>query len=201
MSENPFLAPTPVAPVAPVSDKPAPVANFPAYTPKALVELLVAHPTLTPTAAAAYFGRNFGWLSGILASDTFQAAIAPHRHEILDPFYTATMDERFRALSLQALVVISHKLEGSDVSEFLAVKAAELATKALGMGQAKTLTITAAVVAGPDAVADRILQAMEKAKARVASGPIVDVVAKTHAPDPDETPVELIPTKGNHENH
>jgi len=148
------------------------------YTPEAMVELIVLHPSWTPTQLCAHFGRGLSWFSSVLASDAFQLALDPRKPDIPDPYLTASMEERFRALALQSLGVLSTKLEGKEVSEFLATKAAEIGVKALGLGNPKLVELAApAAVSGPEAVADRIMAAMAAAKARINSEAI-DVAVK-----------------------
>ena len=121
----------PAAPRAPLAAAPLPRQT---YSPIGLVEFLVANPGLTLKEIAAAYGHGMGWLSTVVASDTFQRALDPHRDEVLDPFFTATMDERFRALALRSGHLLLSKLDSPEVSEHLLLKATELSIKALGMG-------------------------------------------------------------------
>lgn len=155
-----------------------PAVVAPVYSPEAMVELMIAKPQHTPLQLAQHFGRGLSWFSSVLASDTFQAALAPRKDEILDPYLTASMEERFRALALQSLSVLSTKLDGKEVTEFLATKAAEIGVKALGLGNPKQEALPPpAFATGADAVAERILAAMEAAKAR-AKATVVDVSSR-----------------------
>lgn len=148
------------------------------YTPDAMVELIIAHPTWTTTQLCAHFGRGLSWFSSVLASDAFQIALEPRKLDIPDPYLTASMEERFRALALQSLGVLSTKLEGKEVSEFLVTKAAEIGVKALGLGNPKLIELAApAAASGPEAVADRIMAAMAAAKART-KAEAIDVTVK-----------------------
>lgn len=155
---------------------PTPQVPVPLYTPAAMVELMVAQPEWKHKQFADHFGRPLSWFSAVLASEAFQQALAPRKAEILDPTLTATMEERFRALALQSLQVLGEKLEGAEVSEFLATKATEIGVKALGLGNV-ALPAPVAVVSGAEAVAERIMEAMEKAKAR-SKAEAVDVTVR-----------------------
>ena len=151
------------------------------YTPQALITLLLGKPGLPQAQYAAAFGRGVSWLSSVLASAQFQVMLDPHRHLIADPAITANMEERFRALAMQSLAVLQQKLEGPEVSDFLATKAAELSVKALGMGQVAPVTVEAPRESGAEAVATRIMEAMAAAKART-NAKAEDAVIITESP-------------------
>lgn len=144
----------------------AAVVSLPAlrYSPAAMVNLMVENPDFTHTQLAQAFGRTPSWLSGVLASDAFQQALDPHRHLIADPYLTATMEERFRALAMRSASVLMQKLDSKEVSDLTVLKAAEIGVKALGMGQ-KIIHETAAPIAeGPAqlSVAEKLLKAMDE---------------------------------------
>lgn len=107
------------------------------YTPEAMVELMVTQPTWTHLRYAKYFGRTPGWFASVLASDSFQLVLDPRRHEVSDPSLTATLEERFRALTLRSLDVITGMLDNPKVLDATALKAAEIGIKALGLGAKK----------------------------------------------------------------
>jgi len=153
------------------------------YTPQALVALLVERPGLTFKEYASAFGRTAGWLSSVVASDSFQAMLTESgaRELLHDPAIVGNMEERFRALAMQSLAVLQDKLDSKEASEFLVTKAAELSIKALGMGQVVRVETKAEPqqAVGAEAVADRIMRAMAAARERSLTNPanIVDVQA------------------------
>lgn len=106
------------------------------YTHDALIDLIIEHPEYTQNQLAAHFGYTPGWISNILASDAFQIKLAARREQIVDPELKATIEERFRALAIQSLKVLQEKLSlpASQVSDNVALRAAELGAKALGIG-------------------------------------------------------------------
>ena len=126
------------------------------YTPITMVEFLIANPGLELRAIAKAFGRTMGWLSTVVASDQFQRTLDPRRSEVLDPYFTSTMDERFRSLALRSSHILLEKLDGREVSDQLVLKATELSIKALGMGIAPPET---------PAVVERKLSVAEKMEA------------------------------------
>jgi hypothetical protein len=105
------------------------------YTHQAMVELIIEHPELDQNEIAAHFGYTPQWISNILASDAFQEQLEGRRNEVIDPVLKANLKERFQALARASVDVLMRKLEQPQVSDMLAVKAGELAAKALKLGE------------------------------------------------------------------
>ena len=126
------------------------------YSPIGMVEFLIANPGMPLRDIASSYGRTLGWLATVVASDAFQRALDPRRAEVTDPYFTATMDERFRALALRSGHILLNKLDAADASDHLVLKATELSIKALGMGIAP---------AEPPEPAERKLTVAEKMQA------------------------------------
>ena len=118
-------------------------------------------------------------MSACIASQAFQDALEPRRAEVLDPAISATMEERFRALSIRALTVLNEKLDaGKALPDATILKAVEIGVKALGMGQKapEAPPPVEAELNSSERVANRILDAMAKRKAIEQSNTIdVDV--------------------------
>lgn len=104
------------------------------YSHEALIDLIVANPWMDQNALAAKFGYTPGWISRIIGSDAFQAKLASRREEIVDPAIKATIEERFRALVVLSLERLHEELAKPAVNPQVALKAAELGAKALGLG-------------------------------------------------------------------
>jgi hypothetical protein len=104
------------------------------YTHKAMIDLIIEHPEFSQNQIAAQFGYTASWLSNIMASDAFQEALAARREEVVDPILRATLQERTKALYLQSLSVLQAKLNSPTVSDKVALAAAELGAKSLGLG-------------------------------------------------------------------
>jgi len=139
------------------------------YSPEAMVDLMIAEPHITPKQLAMRFGRPRSWLSSVLASEDFQAALAPRRSEISNPAFTASLRERFAALAIAAGDVLMERMdrEGEEQpTEFLLVKTAEVSMKALGLGQRNVLEVQAAPKTAEqltsDALADRLVTEFAK---------------------------------------
>lgn len=104
------------------------------YTHQAMIDLIVAKPWLAQGELAAHFGYTPGWISNILASDAFQEQLAKRKEELEDPILKASIEERMKALTIQSISVLQKKLEQTEVSADVALKALELGSKGLGLG-------------------------------------------------------------------
>jgi hypothetical protein len=103
------------------------------YTHEAMIDVLIAEPTITQNDLAKRFEMSVSWVSIVLGSDSFQAALTKRREELTDPFLIATIEERFRGLAQQSLEVIADNLEKTRNTD-LALKALDMSAKALGFG-------------------------------------------------------------------
>ena len=103
------------------------------YSHEAMIDVLIAEPTITQGELAERFGRSQSWISIVMGSDAFQGALAKRRDDLLNPEIIATIEERFNGLAQQSLQIIAEKLESSKNTD-LAIKALEISSKALGFG-------------------------------------------------------------------
>jgi hypothetical protein len=103
------------------------------YSHDAMIDLILAEPSITQNKIASHFGYSVGWVSRVFNSDAFQARLAERKGELIDPTITMKMEQRIEALAMQSLEVISKKL-GVTEDANLALKAFELSTKAAGYG-------------------------------------------------------------------
>lgn len=107
------------------------------YSHQAMVDMIVANPWISQGELARNFGYTEGWVSQVIASDAFQAYLAKRKDELVDPTLRATIEERFKGLVARSLDILMQKLEGGalKVSDETALKALEIASKAMGYGQ------------------------------------------------------------------
>ena len=106
------------------------------YSHIAMADMLATNPWMKQNELAEMFGRTPAWISVIVTSDAFQALLAARREELVDPELRLTLKERFQAMTTQSLRVLQDKLAkpADQVSDQLALRAAELGAKALGLG-------------------------------------------------------------------
>jgi len=103
------------------------------YSHEAMIDVILSNPNIKQNELAATFEKSVPWISRIIGSDSFQAALAKRREEITDPFLIATIEERFRGMAMQSLDIIAEKLESTKNVD-LALKGLDVAVKALGFG-------------------------------------------------------------------
>lgn len=107
------------------------------YTHEAMIDVILANPGIKQNELAKTFDRSVPWISRIIGSDAFQAALAKRREDLTDPFLVATIEERMKGIAFQSLDIIAEKLEASKNSD-LALKALDISSKALGFGARAT---------------------------------------------------------------
>jgi hypothetical protein len=134
------------------------------YSHQAMVDLMVARPDYSHAQLCAHFGRPASWLPSVLASDSFQQVLEDHRHEIVDPSLTASLQERFKALAIHSSNAMMERLNNPSATDFAVLKAGEIAVKALGMGQrgVEQPQAPSKEDAPTQSLAERILAAMDK---------------------------------------
>lgn len=147
------------------------------YTHDALIDLIIEHPELDQNEFAAAFGYTPGWISTIIASDAFQTKLAHRRDEIIDPAIKASIEERFRALVVRSLEVLQAKLNAPQVSDNVALRAAELGAKALGVG-GHAPPKPAQDDARLEKLAERLLILQSNVRERVVNGEVLAIETK-----------------------
>lgn len=135
LGQGSIAAPVPAAAPAFISKSARAIGRvYPPYTAEAMVELMIEHPQWSHAQFAAYFGYKASWFAGVLVSANFQAALEPRRAEVANPMLSGTMDDIFRAVTLQAVTVLATRLDSEKASDDLVIKAIGAGIKALGMG-------------------------------------------------------------------
>ena len=100
------------------------------YTHDAMIDLILQDPTVQTKELAELFSYSPAWVSRILASDSFQARLAERKGNLIDPIIAQGLNERVVGVTIQALNVISEKLEAEESASY-AIEALGLATSAL----------------------------------------------------------------------
>ena len=138
------------------------------YTHEGMADLILENPWISQNQLAAHFGYSPAWISTVITSDAFQALLATRRAELVDPELRLTLKERFQAMTTQSLRVLQEKLArpADQVSDQLALRAAELGAKALGLGG------NAAPPPAPNPA--EYLPALAERLMRLRSGPVVE---------------------------
>ena len=106
------------------------------YTHDAMIDMVVENPWIAQGELAKAFGYTEAWVSLIFSSDAFKERLEQRKAELIDPTIRASIDERLRAITIRSLEVLGAKLakHPDQVPDNLAIKAAELGAKGLGIG-------------------------------------------------------------------
>ena len=99
-----------------------------------MLEFLIANPEASMEQLAAFFGRTPAWVSLVVHSDCFQAALKERQDEIFGDV-RFTVRDRILALAHRSLERLAEKMEIEQETARI-TDAAELALKALGFGAA-----------------------------------------------------------------
>lgn len=103
------------------------------YTHDALIDLIIADPSISQGALAAKFGYTQAWLSRVMNSDAFQTRLALRKADLIDPTLVLSIEEKLKALASKALDVVLDKLTVTQSAD-MGLKALEVTSKALGYG-------------------------------------------------------------------
>lgn len=103
------------------------------YTHDAMINLILAQPSISKTEIAKHFGYSLPWVSRIFNSDAFLARLAVRQAELIDPTIVQNLDEKIKMAAGMSFDVLIEKLEKTQSAD-LALEVANLSTKALGYG-------------------------------------------------------------------
>lgn len=103
------------------------------YTHDALIDFIIENPMASEIEMAEYFKYSKIWISRLICSDGFQAALAKRKDEVINPVLAQTVEERVRNTTLKSLDIIDEKLEATQDPK-LAMKFLELTAKAQSYG-------------------------------------------------------------------
>lgn len=102
------------------------------YTHDAVIDEILADPSISQGELAGRFGYTQSWMSIIINSDAFKEKLAERRGELVDPRIQASISERLDAVARRALDKLLDKLDSPNP-----IKNMELVAMAkLGVGEA-----------------------------------------------------------------
>lgn len=106
------------------------------YTHEAMIDLILADPTVTPKELGEVFGYSAGWVSRVLGSDTFQFRLAERKAQLVDPIVAGRLNARLTGVAMQSLEIVSQKLDAEDSATY-ALEALTIAQKAMCLPKGK----------------------------------------------------------------
>ena len=104
------------------------------YTHDAVIDFVIANPSVSQGAIAAHFGYTQAWMSIIMSSDAFRARYAERSAEIIDPQLKATVQDRFQAVLTLSLEKLADALSQPTPPPNVVLKAVELGARGLDIG-------------------------------------------------------------------
>lgn len=106
------------------------------YTHDAMIDLIIAQPSISQNQLALHFGYTASWISTIMCSDAFQARLAERREQLIDPELRQSIEVQFRGLVARSLEILQEKLSkpAANVPDQLALRTLEIASRAAGYG-------------------------------------------------------------------
>jgi hypothetical protein len=103
------------------------------YTHDAMIDCIIANPSVTGGQLAAVFGYTPAWVSQVVSSDGFKSRLAERKGELVDPGISASIEQRMEGILRQSMDIIAAQLQVPGKEE-LAMKTLEATSKALGFG-------------------------------------------------------------------
>lgn len=101
------------------------------YSHEAMIDLILAEPSVTNKELAAIFNYGEAWISHIRKSDSFQARIAERKALLIDPRIRQNLEDRLAHVATTSIQMIQEKLESPDASAAMALDALGLAVTGL----------------------------------------------------------------------
>jgi hypothetical protein len=101
------------------------------YSHEAMIDLILAEPSVTNKELAEIFSYSEAWVSHIRKSDSFQARIAERKAVVIDPRIRQNLEDRLAHVATSSIAKIQEKLESSDASAAFALDALGVAVTGL----------------------------------------------------------------------
>jgi hypothetical protein len=136
------------------------------YSHDAFIDLIVANPGISQNEIAMKLGYTASWVSTVMSTDTFKTALEKRRKELIDPTVLASIQNRFEGLARRSIEILEEKLSGpaSGISENLAIRSLEVASRAAGFGARDQVVVqpAAEVHVHLDNMADNLVRLLHR---------------------------------------
>lgn len=104
------------------------------YSHAAMIEMIAADPTITQRALARFFGMSEPWISTVIRSDAFQAALAERRQEVFAPIL-APIKDKIEVAAHASLERLNERLNSPvAMKDEHILQAVKITTEAAGYG-------------------------------------------------------------------
>jgi hypothetical protein len=101
------------------------------YTHEAMIDLILAEPTVSNKELAQIFEYSEAWISHIRCSDSFQSRIAERKSLLIDPAIRRAIEDRLSGVTTSAIQRIQEVLDGPEASAQFALDALGVASSGL----------------------------------------------------------------------
>lgn len=101
------------------------------YTHEAMIDLILAEPTVTNKELATIFEYSEAWISHIRCSDSFQSRIAERKALLIDPAIRRSLEDRLSGVTVAAIDRLQQVLDGPEASAQFALDALGVASSGL----------------------------------------------------------------------
>lgn len=101
------------------------------YSHEAMIDLILAEPSVTNKELASIFSYSEAWISHIRHADSFQARIAERKATVIDPRIRQNLEDRLSHVAASSIAQIQQKLESPDASAAFALDALGVAVTGL----------------------------------------------------------------------
>jgi len=126
------------------------------YTHKAMMDLILANPTMPMEDIAEYFNVTKAWVKKVTMSDAFQAVLDKRREEIINPIISESVTEKIRGLTNNTLDALNLRVESGVVKTTELIEIAKIGLTSQGLLDTsdKVVNNNQFVVAMPNKIAN-----------------------------------------------
>lgn len=141
------------------------------YSHEAMIEMIVAEPSVKQNELARRFGMTASWISTVLNSDAFQVKLHERMAEVWGEF-SVPLQEQMKGLMARSMEILREKLDRhqSVIPDQLALRTFELTSRAAGYGARDTAIVQVNVTQKLDDNADQLVHLLRRKKAQVLDG-------------------------------
>jgi hypothetical protein len=141
------------------------------YSHEAMIEMIVAEPSVPQHELARRFGMTQSWISTVINSDAFQVKLHERMGETWGEL-TTSMQDQLKGLMARSMEILRAKLDNhhSNIPDQLALRTLELTSRAAGYGARDTTTVNVNVTQKLDDNADQLVHLLRRKKAEVLEG-------------------------------
>lgn len=103
------------------------------YTHKAMMDLILANPTMPMEDLAEHFGVTKAWAKKVTMSDAFQAVLDKRREEIINPIIAESVTEKIRGLTTNTLDALNFRVDSGVVKTTELIEIARIGMTSMGL--------------------------------------------------------------------